>query len=195
MTILHWPVETATRHRDTRRPRQHVTEPPPYPRAPPQAKEDDPDDLSSIFCSKLIAVVYKRAGLIAPGRASSDFLPKHFSQVRRGPPRLPRWSRRPTAVTTVTTVSLASVTTPATLVALVTARVDDEVPTTSLSSRTSYRRTCRRRMTGTSTFRRARCWGRSFRSRSIRCRRTSRSCARCSRSARARSRRCRAVER
>jgi len=44
----------------------------------------DPDDLSSIFCSKLIAVVYKHAGLIAPSRASSDFLPKHFSQAYDG---------------------------------------------------------------------------------------------------------------
>ena len=42
------------------------------------------DDLQTLFCSKLIAAVYKDAGLLAPHRASSDFLPKHFSAAYDG---------------------------------------------------------------------------------------------------------------
>ena len=42
--------------------------------------DEHEDDLSTTFCSKLVAVVYKHAGLIAPYRDSSEFLPKHFSQ-------------------------------------------------------------------------------------------------------------------
>ena len=38
------------------------------------------DDLSSLFCSKLVAAVYKHVGLIRRDRAAGDFLPKHFSQ-------------------------------------------------------------------------------------------------------------------
>jgi hypothetical protein len=38
------------------------------------------DDLSSLFCSKLIAAVYKDVGLLEHARSSGDFLPKHFSQ-------------------------------------------------------------------------------------------------------------------
>lgn len=38
------------------------------------------DNLSSLFCSKLVAALYKHVGLIGSGRASGDFLPKHFSQ-------------------------------------------------------------------------------------------------------------------
>ena len=38
------------------------------------------DDLSSLFCSKLCAAVYKHVGLIRRDRAAGDFLPKHFSQ-------------------------------------------------------------------------------------------------------------------
>ena len=38
------------------------------------------DDLSSLFCSKLVAAVYKHVGLIQRDRAAGDFLPKHFSQ-------------------------------------------------------------------------------------------------------------------
>ena len=41
------------------------------------------DDLSSLFCSKLVAAVYKHVGLIRRDRAAGDFLPKHFSQVTR----------------------------------------------------------------------------------------------------------------
>jgi hypothetical protein len=41
---------------------------------------DVKDDLETMFCSKLIAAVYKDVGLIAGNRLSSDFLPKHFSQ-------------------------------------------------------------------------------------------------------------------
>jgi len=37
------------------------------------------DDLSSLFCSKLVAAVYKHVGLIGPDRTLGDFLPKHFS--------------------------------------------------------------------------------------------------------------------
>ena len=37
------------------------------------------DDLSSLFCSKLVAAVYKDVGLIGSERAAGDFLPKHFS--------------------------------------------------------------------------------------------------------------------
>ena len=37
------------------------------------------DDLESMFCSKLIAAIFKECGLLAPHRVSSDFLPKHFS--------------------------------------------------------------------------------------------------------------------
>ena len=42
------------------------------------------DDLQTLFCSKLIAAVYKDVGLISPNRVSSDFLPKHFSQSYDG---------------------------------------------------------------------------------------------------------------
>ena len=37
------------------------------------------DNLDTLFCSKLIAAVYKDVGVLAPHRQSSDFLPKHFS--------------------------------------------------------------------------------------------------------------------
>ena len=37
------------------------------------------DNLETLFCSKLIAAVYKDAGLLAKHRVSSNFLPKHFS--------------------------------------------------------------------------------------------------------------------
>jgi hypothetical protein len=42
------------------------------------------DDLQTLFCSKLIAAVYKEIGLLSPNRISSDFLPKHFSQQYDG---------------------------------------------------------------------------------------------------------------
>ena len=32
------------------------------------------DDLSSLFCSKLVAAVYKHVGLIGPDRTLGDFL-------------------------------------------------------------------------------------------------------------------------
>lgn len=37
------------------------------------------DNLEELFCSKTVAVCYKAAGLIAPQRDASTFLPKHFS--------------------------------------------------------------------------------------------------------------------
>ena len=37
------------------------------------------DDLSSFFCSKLVAAMYKNLGLLSAHRSSGDFLPKHFS--------------------------------------------------------------------------------------------------------------------
>jgi len=37
------------------------------------------DNLEELFCSKTIAVCYKAAGLVAPNRDASLFLPKHFS--------------------------------------------------------------------------------------------------------------------
>ena len=36
--------------------------------------------MSSLFCSKLVAAVYKHVGLIGRDRMAGDFLPKHFSQ-------------------------------------------------------------------------------------------------------------------
>ncbi len=57
---------------------RHCTPPPrlAHSRAPPLAP---PRAQETLFCSKLIAAVYKHIGLLAPSRASSDFLPKHFS--------------------------------------------------------------------------------------------------------------------
>ena len=46
----------------------------------PAVERRHEDDLQTLFCSKLIAAVYKEIGLLAPHRISSDFLPKHFSQ-------------------------------------------------------------------------------------------------------------------
>jgi len=37
------------------------------------------DDLTRLFCSKTVAVCYKAAGLLAPSRDASLFLPKHFA--------------------------------------------------------------------------------------------------------------------
>ena len=37
------------------------------------------DDISTMFCSKLMAAIYKDVGLLAPHRAAADFMPKHFS--------------------------------------------------------------------------------------------------------------------
>jgi len=41
-----------------------------------QAKEDD---LTRLFCSKTVTVIYKSAGLIDVKRSASNFLPKHYS--------------------------------------------------------------------------------------------------------------------
>ena len=38
------------------------------------------DNLETLFCSKLIACVYKEVGILGKHRKSSDFLPKHFSE-------------------------------------------------------------------------------------------------------------------
>ena len=38
------------------------------------------DDLTTLFCSKTVAVVYKSIGLIDAKRDAADFLPKHFAQ-------------------------------------------------------------------------------------------------------------------
>ena len=40
--------------------------------------------MSSLFCSKLVAAVYKHVGLIGRDRTAGDFLPKHFSQEYDG---------------------------------------------------------------------------------------------------------------
>ena len=37
------------------------------------------DDLDVLFCSKTVAVAYKAAGLLAPSRKASRFVPKHFA--------------------------------------------------------------------------------------------------------------------
>ena len=42
------------------------------------------DDLETLFCSKLIAAVYKDIGVLGKHRSSSDFLPKHFSSPYDG---------------------------------------------------------------------------------------------------------------
>ena len=42
------------------------------------------DSLDTMFCSKLIAVIFKDIGLLAPHRVSADFLPKHFSAAYDG---------------------------------------------------------------------------------------------------------------
>jgi len=42
------------------------------------------DSLDTMFCSKLIAAIFKDIGLLAPHRASADFLPKHFSAAYDG---------------------------------------------------------------------------------------------------------------
>jgi len=42
------------------------------------------DDLSTLFCSKLIAALYKHVGLLSEERTSGDFLPKHFSEMYDG---------------------------------------------------------------------------------------------------------------
>jgi hypothetical protein len=42
------------------------------------------DSLDTMFCSKLIAVIFKDIGLLAPHRISADFLPKHFSAAYDG---------------------------------------------------------------------------------------------------------------
>lgn len=44
-------------------------------------KEKPPvhDSLETMFCSKLMAAIYKDVGLLAPHRAAADFMPKHFS--------------------------------------------------------------------------------------------------------------------
>ena len=42
------------------------------------------DSLETMFCSKLLAAIYKDIGLLAPHRASADFLPKHFSAAYDG---------------------------------------------------------------------------------------------------------------
>ena len=47
-------------------------------------KDEVHDDLETLFCSKLIAAVYKDVGLLGKNRKSSDFLPKHFSQPYDG---------------------------------------------------------------------------------------------------------------
>ena len=38
------------------------------------------DDLTTLFCSKTVAIVYKSIGLIDAKRDAADFLPKHFAQ-------------------------------------------------------------------------------------------------------------------
>ncbi|KOO35829.1 ph domain-containing protein [Chrysochromulina tobinii] len=38
------------------------------------------DNLETLFCSKLIACVYKEVGILGKHRKSSDFLPKHFAE-------------------------------------------------------------------------------------------------------------------
>lgn len=38
------------------------------------------DDLSMLFCSKTVAVVYKAAEILAQNRIAADFLPKHFGE-------------------------------------------------------------------------------------------------------------------
>jgi len=42
--------------------------------------DDKEDDLDVLFCSKTIAVCYKRIGLIPLRRRAADILPKHFSR-------------------------------------------------------------------------------------------------------------------
>lgn len=54
------------------------------PRAPLAPQAAVTDDLHTLFCSKLVAVVYKSAGLLAPARNASDFLPKHFAAGQEG---------------------------------------------------------------------------------------------------------------
>ena len=44
-----------------------------------ESADDVVDSLETMFCSKLIAAIFKHVGLLAPHRASADFLPKHFS--------------------------------------------------------------------------------------------------------------------
>lgn len=44
-----------------------------------EAPEAVIDDLTTLFCSKTVAVVFKSIGIISERRDASDFLPKHFS--------------------------------------------------------------------------------------------------------------------
>ena len=39
------------------------------------------DDLTTLFCSKTVAVVYKSVGLVDHKRDAADFLPKHFAYI------------------------------------------------------------------------------------------------------------------
>ena len=48
------------------------------------------EDLSSLFCSELVAGAFKAMGLLPEARAASDFLPPHFHSSRRRKLPLPR---------------------------------------------------------------------------------------------------------
>lgn len=44
--------------------------------------ENDKEDLSSLFCSELVAEAYKRMGILETSKLSSEFTPDDFSSAR-----------------------------------------------------------------------------------------------------------------
>ena len=43
---------------------------------------NDEEDLSSLFCSELVAEAYQRMGILDPERSSSEYTPDDFSSAR-----------------------------------------------------------------------------------------------------------------